>query len=91
MIFSQEKYFQIGRSTNFVNFHPKLTCVKGQKRGYFDYTDVTAKVNSFSMFFYKLIITLFVIVLGMPFHMALFRWILGTYSADVWFLPYKIL
>lgn len=64
---------------------------KGQARANFQYITVAERVNKLSLIFYKFISTLFVIVLGMPFHLAFFTWICGTYSADVWFLPYKVL
>lgn len=91
-----QKYFFILRylifiktvtSTHFIVF----SSIKGQLRGNYPYISVIERVNKISMTFYKFISALFVIVLGMPFHMALLRWMLGTYSPDVWFLPYRTL
>lgn len=50
-----------------------------------------ANVNKLSLRFYIFIGILFVIVLGMPFHVALYHVIRGSYDSSVWFLPYKVL
>lgn len=48
-------------------------------------------VNKFSVRFYIIIGIWFVIVLGMPFYVALYYLIRGTYTPTVWFLPYKVM
>lgn len=44
-----------------------------------------------SLQFYVFIAILFIIVLGMPFYVAIFHVIRGSYESSVWFLPYKVL
>lgn len=48
-------------------------------------------VNNLSVKFYITIGILFIIVLGMPFHVVIYHLIRGTYRSTVWFLPYKTL
>lgn len=55
------------------------------------YTESKQFVNRFSLRFYTTIAILFIIVLGMPFHVAFYHVIRGTYNSSVWFLPYKVL
>lgn len=48
-------------------------------------------MDKFCKQFYAAIALAFVIVLGMPFHVATFHVIAGSYNPDVWFLPYKVM
>lgn len=65
--------------------------IPGTLCGNVDYKITEQKVQLFSIRFYKFVTILFIIVLGMPFYVALFHLIVGTYDFSVWFLPYKVM
>lgn len=72
------------------NFYPNSNLI-GSASGAKGYDTSKDYVNLVSIRFYISIAILFVIVLGMPFHVAFYHVIRGSYNNSVWFLPYKVL